>query len=111
MNPQSLEFRLIRKNAAVAHLGVENVTELSHIRAGPQSLGRGWLGCSRILWVVPAGGAAELTGSSNPQTTRKQAGEPQYLDFLCDEFPSVAPSAIIQSRQGRYAVSLCPSKN
>lgn len=58
-----------------------------------------------------AGGAAELTGSSNPQTTSKQAEEPQDLDFLCDEFPSVAPCGIIQSRQGRYAVSLCPSKN
>ena len=111
MNPESLGFRLIGKNVAVAHFGVENLTELSHIRAGPQSLGRGWLGARAKLWVVPAGGAAELTGSSNPQITRKQAGEPQDLDFLCDEFPSVAPCEIIQSRQGRYAVSLCPSKN
>ena len=76
--------------------------------------GDGWMlvKCDRgQMGSMGAGGAAELTGSSSPQTTRKQAGEPQDLDFLSDEFPSVAPCEIIQSRQGRYAVSLWPSKN
>ena len=44
---QKLGFRLIGDNVVAAHCLLKNLTGLSHIGAGPQSLCRGWLGCWR----------------------------------------------------------------